>query len=71
MVKIVRQLHRQHPVRSNIFWAFVLILITWALTLRALDTGSLGQWGLVFLLIGLTINRFGKAIQSLHVKLQK
>jgi hypothetical protein len=58
---------KQHPsfwkTRGQQLLASVIsFFLAWLLFLRATDTGSLWQWGLVILLICLAINRLFRAV---------
>lgn len=47
----LKQLHQWHQTKTGLLvFALVELLAAWALVLRAIDTGSLWQYGLVLVL---------------------
>ncbi len=55
----------QNP-RSLLLLGVVGLVLTYALVTRAIDTGSLGQYGLTFLLLILSINVLVRTVRALR-----
>ncbi len=62
MAKVREQL--QNPQALLVMFAIGLVL-TYAMATRAIDTGSLGQYGLTFLLFFLSVHLLAKTIRTL------
>ncbi len=61
MAKVVE--HLQSP-QTLFLMGVVGLVLAYAMATRAIDTGSLGQYGLTFLLLFLSINVFIRAGRS-------
>lgn len=61
MAKVVERL--QSP-QSLFLMGLVGLVLTYAMATRAIDTGSLGQYGLTFLILILSVNLFIRAGRS-------
>ena len=48
--------------REAVITAVLAIIVAYIIASRAIDTGSLGQYGVVIVLVGLFFNRLGMAV---------
>ena len=53
-----------HSRRGNLIFGVLSLLIMYVVASRAIQTGSLQQYALTFLFLGLAINRFMYAIRN-------
>jgi hypothetical protein len=63
MAKVIQQL--QSP-QGLFVTGIVGVVLVYAVGTRAIDTGSLGQYGLTLLLLVLSINLFVRAVRGLR-----
>lgn len=53
----------------NFLTVIIALILTYVVAIRAIDTGSLWQYGLGLFLVGLAINQLIKAISNIKVSL--